>query len=87
MDPREVKRLEARIAEAVQMLLDAGDDTYLCGLDKDAFLKALENELRFLGLHRHDDTAAQAVVRTYLVRHLEDWRKVLQERMGDASHR
>ena len=85
MDPLAVTHLEERIAEAVKMLLDAGDDTYLYGLNKDAFLTALENELQFLGLHRHDDTAAQVVVHAYLIRHLDDCMAVIHRRVGEQA--
>jgi hypothetical protein len=70
------------ITEAMQMLLAEGDQEYLGGLTADALLEALENELRFLGLYRYDDTAAQALVQAYLARHLAHWMESLQGRVN-----
>ncbi len=80
MEPHEVKQLETRAAEAVQMLLVEGDQVYLQGLTRDALFKALEVEMQFLGLCRHGDTAAQEVVRHYIARHLDDWMDVIHNK-------
>ncbi len=80
MEPHEVTQLETRAAEAVQMLLVEGDQVYLQGLTRDAWFKALEVALQFLGLCRHGDTAAPEVVRHDMARHLDDWMDVIHHR-------
>src|SRR2546426_7151596 len=66
--------LEERIREAVQQLLEAGDPAYLQGLSRQAFMDALENELRFLGLYRHDDHDTPARVHAFVEDHADQWR-------------
>jgi hypothetical protein len=66
--------LEERIREAVHQLLEAGDPAYLQGLARMAFIDALENELRFLGLYRHNDPETPARIRAFVEEHADQWR-------------
>src|SRR2546427_10408860 len=66
--------IEERIREAVQQLLEAGDPAYLQGLSRSAFIDALDNELRFLGLYRHDDRETPVLIRAFVAEHADQWR-------------
>jgi len=74
MDPRAKKRLEDSILGAVQGLLAVGNQSYLQGLSRPDFIEALKNELRFVGLYRHDDAETAAIIHTLLEQHIDQWR-------------
>jgi hypothetical protein len=71
MEPKDKRELEERLSSIVQMLLEAGDQSYIKGLTREALVTALEQEIQFLGLYGYEDTAAQAVVHAYLLQNLE----------------
>ena len=85
MDTLTRKRLEERILEEVQILLNEGDRTYFQGLSRSDFLEALENELRFLGLYAHNDRETPVVLRTILEQHLDQWLIDIEEQKSAMS--
>jgi hypothetical protein len=59
----------------------------LQGLSRLAFIEALENELRFLGLYSHGDQETPAVIHALVEEHIDQWRMhyALQQENGLSS--
>jgi hypothetical protein len=74
MDPGTRKRLEERLYEEVDTIFTVGDRDYLCSLSRHALGKAIEDELRFLGLYAYEDRETPAVLHTLIEQHLDHWR-------------
>jgi hypothetical protein len=66
--------LEKRLREVVHQLLKDGDSAYLQALSRTAFIDALEHELRFLGLYRHNDAETPARIHAFVEEHIDQWR-------------
>ncbi|WP_179137548.1 ATP-binding protein [Candidatus Entotheonella palauensis] len=87
MGPDEYKSLESQIAEEIQVMLSEGDLAYLQGLDSNALLDALENEILFLGLYECDDTETQEAARDYLRSHLNQWKDAISARQMEVDEK
>lgn len=67
MLPLEKKCLEQRILKEARLLLEVADQSYLQALpSRSAFIEALENELRFIGLYEHGDEETAQVIHAIL---------------------
>jgi len=73
MDALERKRLEERIVEEVQTMLAEGNINYLMGFDRAGLMKALEHELRFLGLYHRDDCETPLLIHKLLEENIDQW--------------
>jgi hypothetical protein len=73
MDPFARKQLEEHLCAEVQKLLATADQHYIQGLSPTAFLEAVENEVRFLGLYPHADTETPEVIHAILEQTLAQW--------------
>ena len=72
MDALERQQLQERTSEEVRRMLEEGDINYLIGFNRAGLMRALEDELRFLGLYYREDQEAPAFIHALLEEHLDE---------------
>jgi hypothetical protein len=88
MDALERKQLQERTFEEVRRMLEEGNINYLMGFDRAGLMKALEDELRFLGLYHRDDGESPLLIHKLLEVHLDElYASYLRPRLQETQQK